>query len=198
MAIAVKYLQNKYPNQIVNEDFNSQDFPSTIYFDLQRTQQILYHLLSNALKFNRPLNGRVLLEVQYESHRGKKWDKLVFNVVGNVLTTLTQSTNGDASADPQLRHIHSLMVDEVVSLCAGLSPPVQLSVTAEKYLAAMAGSDHKASTLQDLLAGRPFEKDALVTAVQEVARSAGVATPYIDFAGALLQGLERNAVLAKM
>ena len=113
-------------------------------------------------------------------------------------TTLTQSTNGDAAADPLLRHIHSLMVNEVASICAGLSPPVQLRVTAETYLAAMEGSDHKASTLQDLLAGRPFEKDALVTAVQEVARSAGVATPYIDFAGALLQGLERNAVLAKM
>jgi len=126
------------------------------------------------------------------------WDKLVFNVVGNVLTTLTQSTNGDAAEDPLLRHIHSLMVNEVASICAGLSPPVQLRVTAETYLAAMEGSDHKASTLQDLLAGRPFEKDALVTAVQEVARSAGVATPYIDFAGALLQGLERNAVLAKM
>ena len=147
----------------------------------------------------RAANPAILLRVVKRAViREAVWDKLVFNVVGNVLTTLTQSTNGDASADPQLRHIHSLMVDEVVSLCAGLSPPVQLSVTAEKYLAAMAGSDHKASTLQDLLAGRPFEKDALVTAVQEVARSAGVATPYIDFAGALLQGLERNAVLAKM
>ena len=30
--------------------------------------------------------------------REAMWDKLVFNVVGNVLTTLTQSTNGDAAA----------------------------------------------------------------------------------------------------
>ena len=64
--------------------------------------------------------------------------------------------------------------------------------------AGMEGSDHKASTLQDLLAGRPFEKDALVTAVQQVAHEAGVPTPYIDFAGALLQGLERNVVLARL
>ena len=62
----------------------------------------------------------------------------------------------------------------------------------------MEGSDHKASTLQDLLAGRPFEKNALVTAVQQVAHEAGVPTPYIDFAGALLQGLERNVVLARL
>ena len=154
------------------------------------------------------------------------WDKLVFNVVQrgatwcNVLTTLTQSTNGDAAADPQLRHIHSLVIDEVATICAGLNPPVKLRVTAEKCkckcscslrvfflneaflrctdFAGMEGSDHKASTLQDLLAGRPFEKDALVTAVQQVAHEAGVPTPYIDFAGALLQGLERNAVLARL
>jgi hypothetical protein len=43
------------------------------------------------------------------------------------------------------------MVEEVASICAGLSPPVQLRVTPEKYLAGMHGSDHKASTLQDLL-----------------------------------------------
>ncbi len=123
---------------------------------------------------------------------------LIFNVVGNVFTTQNQSTNGNAAEDPLLPHIHSLMVDEVASICEGLTPPVQLRVAAEKYLAAIEGSDHKAGTLQDLLAGRPFEKDALVTAAQEVARSTGVATPYIDFAGTLLQGLERNAVLAKM
>eukprot|EP01050_Picozoa_sp_SAG11_P033716 SAG11_NODE_11582_length_751_cov_0.788344_2_plen_93_part_01 len=30
---------------------------------------------------------------------------------------------------------------------------------------------------QDLLAGRPFEKDAIVTAVQDIARAVHVATP---------------------
>jgi hypothetical protein len=34
--------------------------------------------------------------------------------------------------------------------------------------------------------------------VQQVAKAAGVETPFIDFAGALLQGLERNAVLAHL
>ena len=49
-----------------------------------------------------------------------------------MLTTLTQSTNGDAAAAPQLRHIHSLVIDEVATICAGLNPPVKLRVTAEK------------------------------------------------------------------
>jgi ketopantoate reductase len=52
--------------------------------------------------------------------------------------------------------------------------------------------------LQDLEAGRPFEKDAILTAVQAMAREAGVAIPYIDMAAALLQGLERNVVLSKL
>ena len=90
----------------------------------------------------------------------------MFNVVGNVLTTLTQSTNGDAAADPQLRKACTLMVNEVAAICKGLSPPVKLTVTPKIFLDGMDGSSHKASTLQDLLAKRPFEKDAIMTAVR--------------------------------
>ena len=43
-----------------------------------------------------------------------------------------------------------------------------------------------------------FEKAALLTAVQDFAHDAGVQTPIIDMVAALLQGLERNAVLSKL
>jgi ketopantoate reductase len=43
-----------------------------------------------------------------------------------------------------------------------------------------------------------FEKAALLTAVQDLAHDAGVQTPIIDMVAALLQGLERNAVLSKL
>lgn len=131
--------------------------------------------------------------------RNAVWDKLVFNVVGNVVSTLTQSTNADVASDPQLRKIAGNMVTEVAAICAGLSPPVELTTDTAVFLNGMAGGgDHLASTLQDLLAGQPFEKDAIVTAVQEIAAAAGVETPFIDMAGGLLQALERNAVLAKL
>jgi len=60
---------------------------------------------------------------------------------------------------------------------------------------AAAGSvvGHKMSMLQDLERGRSLEIDALVTAVQELGRLTGVATPVIDAVLALVQ--ERGRAL---
>jgi 2-dehydropantoate 2-reductase len=66
----------------------------------------------------------------------------------------------------------------------------------ERRLAA-AGSiaGHKMSMLQDLERGRSLEIDALVTAVQELGRLAGVATPMVDAILALVQERGRGAGL---
>jgi 2-dehydropantoate 2-reductase len=47
--------------------------------------------------------------------------------------------------------------------------------------------------LQDLELGRPMEIDALVTAVTELGRATGVATPTIDTILALVQARGRTA-----
>jgi len=62
---------------------------------------------------------------------------------------------------------------------------------------AAAGSvvGHKMSMLQDLERGRSLEIDALVTAVQELGRLTGVATPVIDAVLALVQERARSAGL---
>jgi 2-dehydropantoate 2-reductase len=58
----------------------------------------------------------------------------------------------------------------------------------DRRLAAAATlSGHKMSMLQDLERGRPLEIDALVTAVQELARLTAVPTPAIDAVLALAQ-----------
>jgi 2-dehydropantoate 2-reductase len=46
--------------------------------------------------------------------------------------------------------------------------------------------------LQDLDKGRPLEIDALLTAVQEMGRLAGIKTPYIDTVLALVQQMARS------
>jgi 2-dehydropantoate 2-reductase len=51
---------------------------------------------------------------------------------------------------------------------------------------------HRTSMLQDLERGRPLEIDALLTAVQEMGRMIGAATPYIDSVLALVQQLGRS------
>lgn len=153
------------------------------------------------------------------SIRNAVWDKLVFNVVGNPLQTLTQvigdlfvktatvfltaeltqATCGDLVADPKLRKLCAQIMDEMFALGAAMHPPIEFSVSMEQLVTGFtAYGGAKASTLQDLEAGRPFEKDALLTAVQDMAHDVGVPTPFIDMAAALLQGLERNAVLNKL
>jgi 2-dehydropantoate 2-reductase len=49
--------------------------------------------------------------------------------------------------------------------------------------------------LQDLERGRPMEIDALITAVQEMGRLTGVATPHIDAVLALVQQRAETAGL---
>ncbi len=54
---------------------------------------------------------------------------------------------------------------------------------------------HKMSMLQDLERGRSMEIDALVTAVQELGRLTGVATPTVDILLALVQERAERAGL---
>jgi len=62
-------------------------------------------------------------------------------------------------------------------------------------VAAGALTGHKMSMLQDLERGRRLEIDALVTAVQELGRLTGVATPIVDAVLALVQARGRSAGL---
>jgi 2-dehydropantoate 2-reductase len=66
---------------------------------------------------------------------------------------------------------------------------------ARRLNVASAVAGHKMSMLQDLERGRPLEIDALVTAVQELGRLVGVATPTIDAVLALAQERGRQAGL---
>ena len=67
-------------------------------------------------------------------------------------------------------------------------------VTVDRRLAGGAAvGEHKTSMLQDLELGRPMEIDALVTAVQELGRLVGIATPTIDVVLALIQQRARIA-----
>ena len=52
---------------------------------------------------------------------------------------------------------------------------------------------HRTSMLQDLENGKPMEIDALVTAVRELGRTVGVATPTLDMVLALVQQRAREA-----
>ncbi len=123
------------------------------------------------------------------------WLKLWANVCFNPISALTGATLDRMTGLPELSRLCRMMMFETkaVNEALGILIPTEMM----NRLLAAAGSigAHKMSMLQDLERGRSLEIDALVSAVQELARLTQVATPMIDAVLALVQERGRNAGL---
>ena len=83
---------------------------------------------------------------------------------------------------------------EVTSVASSLEPCVALRADADAVLAIYDGMyGVRPSMLQDLDAGRPLERAAIVQAIVELGRGAGVATPKLELLSALLSALDPAA-----
>jgi 2-dehydropantoate 2-reductase len=127
-----------------------------------------------------------------EDARGPQWTKVVFNSATSPLAALTGLSVGRVCTDTRLRPQVDRLVTEAVAVCerAGivLTRPPQEAVDeaiAEAY-------DHKPSMLQDVLARRDTEIDALNGGIAAEGRRVGVPTPLHDCMTALVKGLERS------
>ena len=122
------------------------------------------------------------------------WKKLWGNLCFNPISALTQATLDVIATDPDTRALAKEMMLEAKTIGEKLG--VEFRIDIEKRIdgAAEVGA-HRTSMLQDLQAGRTMEIDALVTAVQELGRLTGTATPYIDAILALVQQRGRSAGL---
>ena len=118
--------------------------------------------------------------------RREVWYKLWGNMTMNPVSALTGAESTAILDDPL---VHAYMIRTMVEAAAiggRIGCPISQSGEERMGLARKLGS-FKTSMLQDALAGRPIELDALVTAVHEIGERVGVPTPNI---GALL-GLTR-------
>jgi 2-dehydropantoate 2-reductase len=118
--------------------------------------------------------------------RSDIWVKLWGNLAFNPLSALTGGTLAELAGDAGTRAIvRAMMVEaQTIGEALGVRFPVEVDRRIEGGRAVGA---HKTSMLQDLELGRPMEIDALVTAVQELGRLTGVATPTIDIILALVR-----------
>ena len=142
--------------------------------------------LSEAMKaagFKAPVRPRI---------RDDIWVKLWGNLAFNPLSALTCQTLDVLATQEDLRAVARAMMVEGQAVGEALGARFAISV--DKRIEGAAGVGvHKTSMLQDLERGRPMEIDALVTAVAELGRAAGVATPTIDMVLALVQARARAA-----
>ena len=117
--------------------------------------------------------------------RDEIWIKLWGNLSFNPISALTHATLDVICADPGARAVvRAMMVEaQVIAEALGVRFPIPVDKRIE---GAAAIGAHKTSMLQDLERGRPMEIEALVTAVQEMGRLVGVASPTIDTVLALI------------
>jgi 2-dehydropantoate 2-reductase len=129
--------------------------------------------------------------------RSEMWVKLWGNLSFNPISALTGSTLADIVADEGTRSVARAMMLEAQAIGENLGVRFLIGVDRRIKGAGDVGA-HKTSMLQDLERGRPMEIDALVTAVQELGRLTGQATPAIDMVLALVRRLaiERGCYLA--
>jgi 2-dehydropantoate 2-reductase len=122
--------------------------------------------------------------------RGAQWTKLLFNAATNPLAALTGLTHGELCDVPALRATVTALVDEGRSVAAALGITLDDDPDALITRAAQTNHQHKPSMLQDALAHRPTEIDALNGGIVRAGAQAGVPTPLHAQIAALIAGLE--------
>lgn len=124
--------------------------------------------------------------------RNEIWVKLWGNLAFNPISALTGATLEQIAGDPAVRSVARAMMLEAKVIGEKLGVAFTIDVE-QRIDGAGAIGAHRTSMLQDLAMGRKMEIDALVTAVQEMGRMVGVATPAIDAVLALVQQRARLA-----
>lgn len=111
------------------------------------------------------------------------------------ISALTLATLDRITSEPGLRALCKSMMAEAQAVAAALGVAIPEQMKERRLNAAGSVVGHKMSMLQDLERRRSMEIDALVTAVRELGRLVGVATPTIDAVLALVQERGRQAGL---
>jgi 2-dehydropantoate 2-reductase len=115
------------------------------------------------------------------------WEKLVINVGINPLTALLRVANGALLKLPQAWEVAVAAAREAQAVAAALG--FKLSGQAESRVRQVCTDTaaNRSSMLQDILAGRPTEIDALNAQVSSRGRTVGVPTPVNDLLTALVK-----------
>ena len=111
--------------------------------------------------------------------RREVWYKLWGNLTMNPVSALTGATGDRILDDPLVRAFCSAAMREAAEVGARIGCPIEQDPEDRHAVTRELGA-FKTSMLVDVERGRPIELDAIVTAVHELGRRVGVATPTID------------------
>jgi 2-dehydropantoate 2-reductase len=124
--------------------------------------------------------------------RGAQWTKLIFNSATNPLGALTRLTHGRVCELPETRRLITQLVDEGKAVAQALGITLDSDPDELVDHAAKVAYEHRASMLQDVLAERATEVDALNGGIVRFGEEQGVPTPMNQAIAALIKGLEHS------
>ena len=107
------------------------------------------------------------------------WFKLWGNMTMNPVSALTGAETDRILDDPLVRSFILRTMEEAAAIGARIGCPIAQSGEERVALTRQLGG-FKTSMLQDALAGRALELDALVSAVREIGERCSIVTPNID------------------
>lgn len=122
--------------------------------------------------------------------RGAQWTKLIFNAATNPIGALTQLTHGRVVELAETRRLVSGLVAEGKAVADALGITLDSDPDELVDHAAEVAYEHRASMLQDVLAERATEIDALNGGIVAYGAAHGVPTPLNEAITALVKGLE--------
>lgn len=130
--------------------------------------------------------------VALEDARGAQWTKLIFNAATNPIGALTRLTHGRVCELPGTRRLVSELVAEGVAVAQSMGITLDSDPDQLVDHAAEVAYEHRASMLQDVLALRATEIDAMSGGIAAFGRQQGIPTPLNEAISALIKGLEHS------
>jgi len=130
--------------------------------------------------------------VALEDARGAQWTKLIFNAATNPIGALTLLTHGRVCELPGTRRLVSELVAEGVAVAQSMGITLDSDPDQLVDHAAEVAYEHRASMLQDVLALRATEIDAMNGGIAAFGRQQGIPTPLNEAISALIKGLEHS------
>ncbi|RQT07586.1 2-dehydropantoate 2-reductase [Burkholderia contaminans] len=122
------------------------------------------------------------------------WEKVAFNTALNSLCAVTQCMVGELTNTPDGEELALKIVSEVMAVARALGISATEAHVVSNVRDALAHHrTHRPSMLQDVLAGRRTEIEAINGAVVEAARKVGVEVPYTHSLACLVRLVDARA-----
>lgn len=121
------------------------------------------------------------------------WEKLAFNLSAGPMCVLTTGTSKDTYTEPALVETSRRLMAEANALIKAVGR--NASIDPERTVGINTNLAHRPSILQDLLAGRPMEIDALYSVPLDIARGLDVPMPTLETLVGLIKVRARAAGL---